>query len=198
MQNLNIYTDINDFMFFEQLFPNHNISYKKIKDLKSTKEKEEGGLIIFKKNIKEQININFLKKKYVIIASDKNLYKNHNKNLVILKPPLHPNQIKQSVSKFLINTKYFVTDFLIIENKIINNENKNKYAFLTDIEKKILIYIIENKNCTKVNIKQQVLQINKNVETNSIESHLTRIRKKLENIDTKLTIRSKNDRIFIH
>jgi len=198
MQNLNIYTNINNFMFFEQLFPNHNISFKKIEDLKLIKEKEEGGLIIFNKNIKEHIDVNFLKKKYVIISNEKSLYKNQNKNLVILKPPLHPNQIKQSVSKFLVNNRYSATDFLIIENKIINNKNKNKYTFLTDIEKKILIYILENKNCTKVEIKQQVLQINKNVETNSIESHLSRIRKKLENIDTKLSIRSKNDQIFIH
>ena len=39
--------------------------------------------------------------------------------------------------------------------------------------------------------------IKSNVETNSLESHLTRIRKKMNKVKTDVQIRSKNERLLI-
>ena len=46
-------------------------------------------------------------------------------------------------------------------------------------------------------IKESVLNIKKNVETNSLDSHLTRIRKKIDKIDKNVKIFSKNEYILI-
>ena len=69
--------------------------------------------------------------------------------------------------------------------------------FLTDIECEILISLINKKSCDKDYIKTNILKIKTNIETNSLDSHLTRIRKKLEKIKTDVKIKSKNDVLSI-
>ena len=44
---------------------------------------------------------------------------------------------------------------------------------------------------------EKVLEIKKNIETKTIESHLTRIRKKLLMINSEIQISSKGDVFFI-
>ena len=46
-------------------------------------------------------------------------------------------------------------------------------------------------------IKENILNIKSNVETNSLESHLTRIRKKLNEIETVVKIKTKNEKLLI-
>ena len=77
------------------------------------------------------------------------------------------------------------------------NTKTNITCTLTDIERKILIYIFQNIKCSKGDIKKNVLNLKKNVQTNSVESHLTRIRKKFEEIKSTYIIKSKNDEISI-
>ena len=66
------------------------------------------------------------------------------------------------------------------------------------MKKKIFLYLIKDENCNKIFIKENILNIKSSIETNSIDSHLTRIRKKLDKIDTKLKIQSKNDSLTIN
>ena len=44
-------------------------------------------------------------------------------------------------------------------------------------------------------IKKNVLKLNSKVETNSLDSHLSRIRKKLDIIKTTIKIQSKNNEL---
>ena len=68
---------------------------------------------------------------------------------------------------------------------------------LTEIESKILTYLITNKLCTKQYIKENILNIKSSIETNSVDTHLTRIRKKFDIINTTLIIKSKNNAVSI-
>ena len=46
-------------------------------------------------------------------------------------------------------------------------------------------------------IKENILNIKSNIETNSLESHLSRIRKKMNTIKTKVKIQTKNEKLLI-
>ena len=65
-----------------------------------------------------------------------------------------------------------------MEEKIINTR-ADKEAFLTSLEKDILILLFERKKIEKNFLLENVLKLRKDTETKTIESHLTRIRKKL-------------------
>ena len=79
---------------------------------------------------------------------------------------------------------------------MINKLTKNQ-TFLTDIEKEILVYLFKSQKCSKEFIKKNILKIKSTIETNSIDSHLTRIRKKLSKIKSNLIIKSKYDQVVI-
>ena len=195
MQNINIYTNIKNHNFIIQLFPLNNLKFKHIDDLFLNTNNDEGGIIILKDKPNLNLNINNLKKKYLVISNDIKIKKILKKNIKILIPPLHPHQIKNSVNNFFIDKTFSFKDILIIENKISNKDKENKNALLTYIEKEILLHIIENKVSSKEDLKKNILNIGENVETKSIDSHLSRIRKKLDAIESKLNISSKNNNV---
>ena len=140
-------------------------------------------------------DIKYLSNKYLLITNDK---KNDylKENIVVLQAPTSPQIIKSSVENFLLNYVFKYYDININHHNLLNTKT-NITCSLTDIERKILIYIFQNNNCSKRDIKKNVLNLKKNVQTNSVESHLTRIRKKFEEIKSTYIIKSKNDEISI-
>ncbi len=195
-QEINIYTNIKNNKFFEQILPNYTLNFKNINELLSNPLTEDSGGIIINKDLsRDGLNINNLKESYLVVTCEKNLAPLKN-NIKIIKAPAFPYQIKSNIENFLNNNSLKIGDLLIINQKI-NNLKKNKSYPLTEIENKILMYLIDKKLCTKEDIKENILNIKSTIETNSIESHLTRIRKKLDSIDTKFKIRSKKNIISI-
>ena len=83
---------------------------------------------------------------------------------------------------------------LILE--IINSKNE-KGAFLTPLEKDILILLFERVKIEKKLLLENVLKLKQDIETKTIESHLTRIRKKLISINSNVEIISKENMIFL-
>ena len=67
----------------------------------------------------------------------------------------------------------------------------------TKIELEILTHLIRKKETSKNFIKENILNIKSNIETNSLESHLSRIRKKMNTIKTKVKIQTKNEKLLI-
>ena len=120
-----------------------------------------------------------------------------------LTSPTSISSISQSPNDDIKRQKYQqeLEDYYInkgkYEKKLFNFKN-NKSCFLTDIENEILRHLFKTKNCTKKYIKKNILKIKVDIETNSLESHLTRIRKKLEKIETEIIIQSKNDNLILY
>ena len=69
--------------------------------------------------------------------------------------------------------------------------------FLTSLEKDILIMLFERKKIEKNFLLENVLKLRKDTETKTIESHLTRIRKKLISINSEIEIISKENTVFL-
>ena len=195
-QTVNLYTDIGNFSFLKKILNNLNLIQKNINDLSQSILEDDSGGIILISNISSKIkNTKNLSNNYLLISNDKNI-DYLKKNLVVLEAPLSPQNIKSGVENFLLNYVFKYHDINIYHYNLLNTKN-NISCSITDIEKKILIYIFQNNNCSKRDIKKNVLNLKKNIQTNSVESHLSRIRKKFEEIKTTYIIKSKNDEISI-
>ena len=195
-QKINIYTNIKSYEFFNQIVNKYILNYKTIDDLLSDPIKNDQGGIIINNNInKFEINLNLLSKNYIVITSNKEVNKTK-KNIQILTPPLFPYQLENNIENFFNNNFYEIKDIVIRNQNIFNSKNK-KMQPLTEIESKILTYLITNKLCTKEYIKENILNIKSSIETNSVDTHLTRIRKKFDIINAELIIKSKNNAVLI-
>ncbi len=96
----------------------------------------------------------------------------------------------------LKNLKVQFLDLSLYNEKLINLDNGD-FCYLTKIELEILTYLISKKETSKNFIKENILNIKSNIETNSLESHLSRIRKKMNTIKTKVKIQTKNEKLLI-
>lgn len=195
-QKINIYTNIKSNIFFEQLFNSHDIVFKNIDEINNDKSKSEGGIIFLNNKtynpdlFKKKLDDNFL------LITNTILEKFNENNFSNISKPIPLNTVKSKINKFLSDRKIFFEDIEISDKKIINSKSK-KFELLTDIENEILQFLIFNKSCAKDSIKNKILNIKSNIQTNSLESHLTRIRKKLDQIESKIIITSKKDNLKI-
>ena len=69
---------------------------------------------------------------------------------------------------------------------------------MTPLEKDILIILLEKQKIERQYLLEKVLKIRKDTETKTIESHLTRIRKKLLKINIQIEITSKDNMIYLY
>lgn len=77
--------------------------------------------------------------------------------------------------------------FLNSNNFILNNKTK-KQTHLTETEFNIIKLLIEENIVKKEKLKTDILKVKIFLDTKSLESHLSRIRKKLQEIDSKISI----------
>ena len=195
--NLYIYCSKIFRLFVLQLFENHKVQLKSLDDLKKNEIANQGG-IVFINNLNDYVetNLSNLKNDYIIFSNINLNMPKHLTNITFAKTPLKIQQIENYLKKYNSNKKINFED-IYIKNKKIFNLKKNKSCFLTDIENNILIKLIEQKKCLKDYLKENILNIKPNIQTHSLDSHLTRIRKKLEKIETNLKIKSKQDFLYL-
>ena len=194
-EKLLIFTNLSYYSIYSQILHNYVIDFYSVNSLTKQLKRNQKAIVLYKKNKEnyfEQIN----KFKNIFLITDDELTKKNFKNLVYLKLPFSPSRLRDEIKKFINQDKFELEDITIYEKKMINNLTKN-YTFLTDIEKEILVYLFKSKKCSKELIKKNILKIKSTIETNSIDSHLTRIRKKFSKIESNLIIKSKNDEVMI-
>lgn len=196
-KKINIYSNIKIRDFLNQLCNEYQITFFDLNEVEKLKDTTNTNLI-FLNNEKDLnlININNLKNEYLLCTSLKNFLPQNHKISKFLITPSTIAQIKNTMENFLENMKLQFHDISIFKEKI-TNINNNSFCYLTNIELNILTCLIKEKNITKNYIKQNILNIKTNLETNSIESHLTRIRKKMNKINTSLKIKSRNEKLLL-
>ena len=160
-----------------------NLSFK-IKNLKKLESKDE-NFVEYSLVIANYINKNFLLKEKKI---DKNKIlflskeKKNNQNIV------YPIQIKNLIEKInikLIKQKYNNQSYLKVSNYILNLNSRiisknNNSLKLTEKEINIILFLNDHKNPQKVSILQnQVWGYLSELETHTVETHIYRLRKKI-------------------
>ena len=192
---INIFSDKKIKSFLIELFSDYELFFidlnKVHKYLKHTgtniiflNDRESTKLIDFKK-----LTDNFL-----IFSHLKNTNQNINNQLIKIPKPI--NKIKTIIEIFLENLEIKFHDITIVNEKL-TNINNNSFCHLTKLESEILTYLIVEKESTKKYIQENILNIKSTIQTNSLDSHLTRIRKKLYKIKTGVKIKSKSEKLSI-
>tara|TARA_Y200000002_G_scaffold248520_1_gene205829 strand:+ start:498 stop:1100 length:603 start_codon:yes stop_codon:yes gene_type:complete len=194
---LNIYSNSKIKKFLHSVFSKYDSIFMKLESIDHKIQNNQPNIIIINnKNESGLINFENLNDYYLIITSLKNNISNFNNNLKFLKTPIPINHLKNAILNFTQNLKIQFHDISIDNEKMTNLKN-NYFCYLTKVELEILKYLIREKEASKSFLKENILNIKSNIETNSLESHLTRIRKKMNKVDTSLKIKTKSEKLSI-
>ena len=191
---LNIFCNNNIKNFLHNLLSNYELTIMNLDLIKDNLQTSQANIIIISNNDIDPRECGKLSVNCLVISNLKNLNFNNKPN--ILNSPLPVNHLKNRIEHFVQNLKVQFHDISIYDEKLINLDNDN-FCYLTKIELEILTYLIRKKETSKNFIKENILNIKSNIETNSLESHLSRIRKKMNTIKTKVKIQTKNEKLLI-
>ena len=191
---LNIFCNNNIKNFLSSLLSDYELTIMKLDQIKDNIQVSQANIIIISNNNIDLRDYGKLSENCLIISNLKKLNFNNKSN--ILNSPLSINNLKNRIEYFVQSLKVQYHDLSLYNEKLINLDNDN-FCYLTKIELEILTYLISKKETSKNFIKENILKIKSNIETNSLESHLSRIRKKMNTIKTKVKIQTKNEKLLI-
>ncbi len=194
---LNIFSNNNVKNFLNTIFSQYELVFRKLETIKYNSKISQGNIIIINNNKEiDLVDFKSLGENYLIISGLNNENLNSDSSLKLLKTPAPVNLIKNRIDNFVQNLKFQFHDISIENEKLTNLKNKS-FCYLTKSELDILTFLISEKETSKDHIKENILKIKSDVETNSLESHLTRIRKKMNKIKTIVKIQTKSDKLLI-
>ena len=191
---LNIFCNNNIKNFLFSLLSDYELTIMKLDLIKDNIQTSQANIIFINNNDIDLKDYSKLSDNCLIISNFKNLNFDNKSN--ILNSPLSINHLKNTITQFVQNLKVQFHDLSLYNEKLTNLENDN-FCYLTKIELEILTYLIRKKETSKNFIKENILNIKSNIETNSLESHLSRIRKKMNTIKTRVKIQTKNEKLLI-
>ena len=194
---LNIFSNEKINNFLKIFFSDYEIVFMNLNVIEYTKQSTSLNIVIIS-NDKDLNLINFkkLNDNFLVITNMNLNTLNFKDNIQYIKTPLPIKKLKNKIQNIIQNLKVKFHDISVDNEKIINLQN-NSFCYLTKIEYEILRYLIREKQTNKNFIKENILNIKSNIETNSLESHLTRIRKKMNMIKTAVKIQTKNEKLLI-
>jgi len=191
---LNIFCNNNIKNFLPYFLSDYELTIMKLDQIKDNIQVSQANIIIINNNDIDLKDYDKLSDNCLIISNLKKLNFNNKSN--ILNSPVSINHLKNRIENFVQNLKVQFHDLSLYKEKLINLDNDN-FCYLTKIELEILTHLIRKKETSKNFIKENILNIKSNIETNSLESHLSRIRKKMNTIKTKVKIQTKNEKLLI-
>ena len=196
-KRLNIFSNNKIQNFLISILSDYKLFFMKLDDIENAFNNNQANLIIINDNNDiKTINPDSLIDNYLIISNSKNNNLSLNKNKNIFFSPTTITLIKNKVDNLVQNLKLHFHDISIDNEKIINLNN-NYFCYLTKVELEILGFLIREREASKNFIKENILNIKSNIETNSLESHLTRIRKKMNKVKTNVKIQTKSEKLKI-
>ena len=194
---LNIFTDNNINNFVSEFLSKYELTFLKLEDIDYEEQSANVNIvIIINDKDANKIKFNNLNNNYLIISNLPNKKLDLNNSFQTLNIPTSANNIKNKIENFIQNLKFYFHDISIDNEKLTNLKN-NYFCYLTKVELEILTFLIRERETSKTIIKENILKIKSNVETNSLESHLTRIRKKMNEIQTTVKIQTKKEKLLI-
>ena len=192
---INIFSDKKIKFFLSELFSDYELFFFDFIQIPNYLENRGANIILLNdKEITKLIDFKKLSDNFLIFSSLK--IKNLSIKSEFIKVPKPINNFKTIIENFVENFKIKFHDITIVNEKL-TNVNSNSFCYLTKLESEILTYLIIEKESTKKYIQENILNIKSTIQTNSLDSHLTRIRKKMNQIETSVKIQSKSEKLSI-
>jgi len=157
-------------------------------------------LFIISEDIKNNISQSFFLNNNVMVffsKKEKNLDKAKYGESGFCYGPIKVKQFIDTIKNYFFSKTIVFQDIKVLDEKITNIKN-NSSCMLTSLEVIILTEFVQRKQMKREYFLEKILKINKDIETKTIESHLTRIRKKLAKIKSEIKISSKEDVFYIN
>ena len=111
--------------------------------------------------------------------------------------PTNISTFQKMIKKFR-ETNISFKDIYLSQDSFLINSNNQKKIYVTEKEFEIIKLFFNNKIVRKDFIQEEILNLQKIVDTKSLDSHLTRIRNKFLLIESRLNISSvKNESLEI-
>mgnify|MGYP001346450665 CR=1 FL=1 len=195
-----LYTKKTLFNIIQEILLDYNIINLTFDQIYSSDFKNNNVLFVLDKDFVKDIKESFFINNNVVVFFSK---KEHALDLTKL------NQANFfygniSVKKFIdeINTHLIFKKIIFNNTEIagekMTNLSSGLYVLLTPLEREILIVFFKNKKIQRNYFLEEILKLKKNIETKTVESHLTRIRKKLQKIESDIQITTKEDIFYIN
>ena len=194
---LNVYSNNRIKNFLSILLSEYELVFMKLDSIDFGLRTTQANIVIINNNDDaELINSKQLNENFLIIFNLKNKKLRFNHKIKVLNGPVSISHIKNTIENFSQNLKVQFHDICIYNEKLTNLNNRS-FCYLTKSELEILCFLIREKEVDKSFIRENILKIKSNIETNSLESHLTRIRKKMNKVKTVLKIQTKSEKLLI-
>ena len=169
-----------------------NFNHEEIQNLK---QKPQNTLIVINKNTTEESCEKLIKeiKKldifFLIPQNLKQFFLLTNLNFVVY--PVRPSEI---INLKIINKSKNYNNFNLFlgSDGVLTNKENNETVYLTETEASIISLLFDKVIVERVLIKEKILNLRENIDTKSLDSHLSRIRKKMRKIDTTAQVTSIN------
>ena len=166
--------------------------YKKLKDLINLQGKKFIIIIndIEKKELKKLLKtFQDLGCFFLIPKELKNEFQKEGLETIIY--PLQPEKIFNYFSAEKKQTKNNL-GLILKDNGLLINTKNNVAVYLTETEMSIIDLLFKKRVVEKNLIREKILKFHESVNTKSLESHLSRIRKKIKKIDSPIKLISTN------
>jgi len=198
MKGFYLYSEKSIHRTIKELFVDFEIHDLSKEDIKKNKITNKNILLVLYESLPIEFSENFFLKNNVAIFFSKqnSINKIQHLNIKILIGHTNINKVKDEITTFFVAKTFSYKNIKIFEEKIVNTKS-NSGVFLTPSEKDILLLLFERKKIEKNFLLESVLKLRKDTETKTIESHLTRIRKKLLRINSQIEITSKDNMVFL-
>ena len=132
----------------------------------------------------------------IVLLPKNTNYKEKYKKLIFIKYPLSILNFEKIIFKKEVEKNFKFSSLLLNGNKLINLNNNNT-TVLTDTEKNILSALFKSLKIQRNHLEKKVLHFAEGVQSKSLDSHLARIRKKIYQIDSKISISSIDSKYII-
>jgi hypothetical protein len=182
----------------KEMFINFKINTILEETIKKNNFVNQNILLVIDGDTPLAINKSFFFNNNVVIfyKTNKNFNNKNFYDAKVFNKHININKFIDEVTTTFVWNSFNYEDIKIFGEKIINIKT-DKEIFLTNLEKDILMLLIDQKQTEKNFLLESILKIKKDTETKTIESHLTRIRNKLFKINSKLKILSKGNKVFL-
>lgn len=185
--------------FIENLFSQYLVNKLTLKDF-NNKNLFNRNIILFDfEKIESNLNKNFFLHNSVVVFlnnKENQITLQYGPKTTFITTPIKLKKFLGTIDNVFLNSHSKFGDVEIYLDSI-KNLNTGKKEKITALEKKILIELFEHKKIKRDYFLENILQIKKEIQTKTIESHLTRIRKKIFLIKSQIQISSKEDNFFI-
>ena len=198
MRELYFYSDKPIHHTIEEAFIDFKIYIISKEVIKKNKFLNKNILLILDENSLADLSDSFLLKNRIVIffLNQNTQLKKKYFNIKVFSEHININKFIDEITTFYVSKPLFYKEIIIQGEKIINSKDQNS-VFLTSLEKDILILLFERLKIEKKLLLETVLKLKKDTETKTIESHLTRIRKKLTSINSQVEIISRENMVFL-